>query len=87
MLGKPMVVTKSGGANSLVTPKTAIVVEKESVSAIVEGIKEMIARRDEFRDEEIKKYAYQNFEIGEISKKYMEIYKNIVAGQSQDSGI
>lgn len=78
MLGKPMVVTKSGGANSLVTPETAIVVEKESSQAIVDGIKEMIARRNEFKDEEIRSYAYQNFEISEISKKYMKIYENVM---------
>lgn len=79
MLGKPMVVTKSGGANSLVTPQTAIVVEKESVQAIVDGIKEMIARREEFREEEIRQYAYRNFEIGEISKRYMEIYETLLS--------
>ncbi len=78
MLGKPMVVTKSGGANSLVTPETAIVVDKESVSAIVDGVKEMIDRRSDYKDDEIRKYAYQNFEIGEISRKYMEIYEGIL---------
>lgn len=78
MLGKPMVITKSGGANSLVNQNTAIVVEKESSQAIVDGIKAMIAHRDEYKASEIKQYAYSNFEIGEISKKYMEIYHSIL---------
>lgn len=84
MLGKPMVVTRSGGANSLVTPGTAIVVDKESVSAIVDGVKEMIDRRSDFKDDEIKGYAYQNFEIGGISRKYMQIYEEILKGRESE---
>lgn len=78
LLGKPILVTRSGGANSLVTEDTAIVVDKESTNALVEGIKEMIARLGEFDTDKIKKYAVNKFEITNISKKYMKIYENIL---------
>lgn len=78
LLGKPLVVTKSGGANSLVTSDTAIVVDRESISALVDGIEQMIKRLSEFDANKIKEYAFVNFEIDEVSKKYVELYDKIV---------
>lgn len=78
LLGKPMVVTRSGGANSLVTEDTAIVVDRESVDALVDGILEMIDRLDTFDRDVIYQYAFQNFEIGEVSKQYMQLYSQLL---------
>lgn len=78
LLGKPLVVTKSGGADSLVTEKTAIVVERESVSALVLGIEEMIRRFSEFDEKFIREYAYKNFEIDRVSRKYVKLYNHIL---------
>lgn len=78
LLGKPLVVTKSGGANSLVTEDTAIVVDRESIDALCFGIKEMIKRLDEFDAKEITSYAYENFEIDMVSKQYMKLYESLI---------
>lgn len=78
LLGKPVVVTKSGGANSLVTEDTAIVVEKGSVDALVDGIKEMSGALSTFDSAKIRKYALSQFEIDEVSQKYMEVYTSIL---------
>lgn len=78
LLGKPLVVTKSGGANSLVTADNAIVVERESTIALVEGIEQMVERLMEFDEEKIKSYAFENFEIDEVSKKYVKLYESIL---------
>ena len=78
LLGKPLVVTKSGGANSLVTTDTAIVVDRGSVSALVDGMKNMIDRLPTFDSEQIQTYAFSNFEIDEVSKQYVELYKGIL---------
>lgn len=78
LLGKPLVVTKSGGANSLVNEDTAIVVERESTEALVEGIEQMVQRLSEFDEDKIKSYAFVNFEIDEVSKKYVSLYSNIL---------
>lgn len=79
LLGKPLVVTKSGGANSLVTQDTAIVVERESTQALVDGIKKMVKKLSQFDAKMIRDYAYVNFEIDQVSKRYMELYKQLVA--------
>ena len=78
LLGKPLVVTKSGGANSLVTEETAIVVDRESTQALVDGLKEMIEKRAAFDDVFIREYAYQNFEIDQVSKHYMKLYESLL---------
>ena len=78
LLGKPVVVTTSGGANSLVTEETAIVVEKGSVEALINGIEKMSQHLTEFDSEKIRAYALSQFEMDQVSKKYMEVYEGIV---------
>ena len=77
LLKKPVVVTKSGGANSLVTEESAIVVDKGSVDALVNGIREMVERLSTFDAEKIRAYALSQFEIDQVSQKYMEVYTSI----------
>lgn len=78
LLGKPVLVTRSGGANSLTTEYTAIVVERESTDALVEGLKEMSTKYLEFDENKIVEYAYENFEIENVSKRYIQVYKRIL---------
>ena len=79
LLGKPVLVTKSGGANSLVTEDTAIVVDKGSTQALVDGLEEMIHRYADFDTEKIREYAESKFEISHISKQYMQIFNDLVS--------
>lgn len=78
MLGKPMVVTKSGGANSLVTNDNAIVVEKGSELEIANGIVKMIDNLSNYDSDLIKAYAIKNFEISQISDRYYSVYKDLL---------
>ena len=77
LLGKPLVVSKSGGANSLVTEDTAIVVDKESKDALVDGIREMVEQLHQYDEKKIREYAFENFEIDQVSQKYMELYRSL----------
>lgn len=94
LLGKPVLVTKSGGANSLVTEESAIVVDKGSTEALVKGLKAMAERfgfqkegtgesvrkdvQTPFDSKKIRAYAVSQFEINQVSQKYMEIYNSIL---------
>lgn len=78
ILGKPLVITRSGGASSLVTEKTAIVVDTKSVSALVQGITQMILHLENFDSVEIKKYALENFEMEHVMQKYMDLYESFL---------
>lgn len=78
MLGKPMVITKSGGADSLVNSNNSIVVEKGSEQEIANGITEMIDHLNDYNSESIKKYAINKFEISQISDIYYSVYKKLL---------
>lgn len=81
LLGKPMLVTKSGGANSLVNEDMAVIVEKGSTEALVDGMKEMIRRLDSFDIGAIREYALNNFEIDHVSRAYMKLYQRLAQKQ------
>lgn len=79
LLGKPVLVTKSGGANSLVTEDTAIIVDKGSTQALADGLELMIQKYKEFDTKKIKDYAENKFEISHISKQYMQIFNDLIS--------
>lgn len=78
LLGKPVLVTKSGGANSLVNNDVAIVVEKGSTQALVDGIIDMIKKLPHFSQDVISDYATRNFEMNHINCQYMSLYEEVL---------
>lgn len=80
MVGKPVVATRSGGTESIVTKETGMLIEKENVKALYEGIEDMISNYGKYDSVAIKNYARSRFDIDLISKKYLNIY-NVITGQ------
>ena len=78
LLGKPILVTKSGGANSLTTKDTAIVVDRNSTKALVDGLIEMSKKCHDFDTKKIISYAKYNFEISNVTKRYFNMYKEVM---------
>ena len=81
LLGKPMLVTRSGGANSLCTEENAIVVDKGSTKALVDGILAMTEKLPQFSKEKIYDYAFHNFEIDQVSQQYRNLYRSVLEKQ------
>lgn len=77
LLGKPMLVTRSGGANSLVTEEVALVVDKGSTQALADGIRQMARELPRFDKDAIRAYAEENFEIDHVSRQYLALYEEI----------
>ena len=77
LLGKPVLGTNSGGVDSLVPKEAGIIVEKANAQALAEGIQQMRSALDRYDTGWIKKYAYDSFEIDNISKRYMDLYKGL----------
>ncbi len=77
IMGKPTLVTKSGGASSLTNEFTSIVVDKDNQEVLVKGLEEMLDRYKAFDIEQIRKYAYENFEISKVTKQYINLYNGI----------
>ena len=83
MLGKPTVATKSGGVESIVTDENGILVEKGSADELYRGLTTMYQIYENYNPQEISDYANQKFSMDGISRKYVEIYKEIV----EDAGV
>lgn len=77
MLGKPVVITDSGGPQDFVNDKVGIIVKKESTEELVRGMEAMIRDLNNYDNSSIAEYSKQEFGISFVSKKYMKIY-NII---------
>lgn len=77
-LGKPVVITKSGAPEEFVNEMVGITVDKESTEALVNGIKEMIRKYEEFDGEYIKKYSEDKLSMSATTNKYLELYNNVL---------
>ena len=75
LMGKPLVVTRSGGASSLVADFAAIIVDKGSTEALVNGIKEMSERYMTYDHEAIRDYAKKNFDLSNMTLQYFKLYQ------------
>ncbi len=81
LLGKPILGTNSGGVDSLVPEQAGHIVEKGSSDALAEGILYMKHHLGDYDTGWIRKYAYDSFEIGNISETYMKLYHRILGDQ------
>lgn len=77
LLGKPILGTNSGGVDSLVPEEAGIIVEKASAEALRDGLVHMESNLKNYDKEWIKQYAFRNFEIGNISDKYLKLYRTL----------
>lgn len=78
LLGKPILGTNSGGVDSLVPQQAGHIVQKGSDVALADGVAYMMEHLKQFDGNWIQEYANTSFEIGNISKQYIELYKEIL---------
>ena len=84
MFGIPVVATRCGGPESIVTPQTGILVDKENEEALYQGISQMIDNYMKYDSEEIKRYAAGKFSLDTISQQYYAIYQDILKGSNHE---
>lgn len=82
LLGKPILGTNSGGVDSLVPKEAGMIVEKGNAEVLKEGIIKMTEELEKFDTEWIQEYAYGNFEIGNISQKYIDLYNKVITNNA-----
>lgn len=78
LLGKPIVASKSGGVESIVNSNNGILVERGSVDSIFDGMTQMYKTYKNFNTNQIVQDASGKFSIDIISRKYIEIYNEIL---------
>jgi glycosyltransferase involved in cell wall biosynthesis len=79
-VGRPVVATRCGGPEEILTEKTGILVPVDDASAFAEAIDEVCRRYGSFRPEVISDYAHRHFGSGPIVDRLTQIYAN-VSGQ------
>lgn len=78
MLGKPVVITNSGGPESFVNDQVGVIVKKESVEELALGIEKMIKNIKKYNNNNILQYAIGKFSMPVISQRYLAIYEKLV---------
>lgn len=73
--GVPVVATRCGGPDLIVTPSNGILVDKGSVDALVSGMLDLIHRRNDFDDEAIRQDALAKYGEASIIQLTLKIYE------------
>lgn len=77
--GKPVLATRCGGPEDIVTNETGILIEPGNEGMLTGAMEEMINRYSNFDADLLKKYAAENFGAEKIGKMYFEIYKTVLS--------
>ena len=84
-LGKPVVATRCGGPESIVVPTVGCLVEKNSVEALTQGMRELYINKNKYCAENIRKYCYENFSEDAVVNELNEIYHTVLNEYTHDS--
>jgi glycosyltransferase involved in cell wall biosynthesis len=85
MLGKPVVATKSGGVESIVNTDNGILVEKGNTDSLYSGLIWMCEHYKQYDSWKISEDARKRFSIDMISRKYMDVYQDVLMKKDRKS--
>lgn len=77
-LGKPVVATKCGGPESIVTPEVGYLVKKNSSEALAEGMMLLYSNRSSFNAQNIRDYCSGEFSEEAVVNKLASVYNDVV---------
>lgn len=78
-LGKPVIATKCGGPESIVTPEVGYLVENNSEEELSKAMLELIANKNKFNPENIRAYCLDNFSEKAVVAKLGKVYESVLA--------
>ena len=73
--GKPVLATNCGGPQSIVNQEVGLLVEPGSVKELVQGLREMLIRLDQYQAAEIRQYAITHYSGQALGNILTDIYK------------
>jgi glycosyltransferase involved in cell wall biosynthesis len=73
--GKPVVATRCGGPEDIVTPETGILVESHNPQALADGIVQMVEAYDSYDPKAISSYAHTKYNASTIVEQIEQIYQ------------
>ena len=75
-LGKPVIATKCGGPESIITPEVGYLVEKNSIKAMAEAMIMLYKNQSNYDKNDIRNYCRQEFSEEAIVRQLTTIYNN-----------
>jgi glycosyltransferase involved in cell wall biosynthesis len=75
-MGKPVIATKSGGPEDIVTPEVGLLVEK-NINDIAEALKHITTFADNYNPDTIRNYVLDNYSQTAVSKRVTDLYREI----------
>ena len=76
--GTPVVATRCGGPEDIVTDDVGVLVPPEDPEALARGIEHVLNRTCEYRRDALRAYAIEKFSWNRISLEYMELYQEAI---------
>jgi glycosyltransferase involved in cell wall biosynthesis len=76
--GTPVVATRCGGPEDIVTKEVGVLVPKEDVDALANGIEVVLARRETYDPTRLRSYALQNFSWENIARQLVDLYSKAI---------
>jgi glycosyltransferase involved in cell wall biosynthesis len=84
--GKPVVATACGGPEDIVTMENGILVEKNSIAALADGMTSVFEKIDQYEPDRIKTGCIEKFGEKAVAEKLTGIYKQCLARQTIEPG-
>jgi len=84
-LGKPVIATRCGGPESIVTAEVGFLVEKNSVNKLSQAMISLFERKDQFVARRIRKYCEINYSEESVIQRLGRIYQEaLLLPEDQD---
>lgn len=76
--GKPVIATRSGGAESIVNEINGVLVNIKEPEMIADAMSKMIQNRDQYNPEIIRKNCSDRFSANTITNQYYQVYNKVI---------
>ncbi len=79
--GTPVVVTRCGGPEELVTPEAGVIVPPDDIEALAAAIDSMLDNRDRYDSMALAAYARQRFGYEAVGEQLHQVYQGLASGR------
>lgn len=83
--GTPVVATRSGGPEEIISEGVGLLVPKDDPDALAEAMVKVIKRRDQYDPAQLRRYALENFSWERIADQTVDLYQRAI-GLFQEKG-
>lgn len=80
--GTPVVATRSGGPEDIVTDEVGVLVPTEDPAALADGIEHVLDNRGSYRSEVLRSHAVQHFGLDSVTARIGDLYERALTGRA-----